>query len=109
MKNPTAKVPSDSRSDVRTFAVGKYSFAMIEANTPYNMKLYHSSPLPITAAMTARGPVTEIVPPTATCCCTATSPYAVTCISPRYASRISGFFRSSAAVPDSTTWPVCST
>lgn len=36
-------------------------------------------------------------------------PYTVTCISPRYASRISGFFRSSAAVPDSTTWPVCST
>ena len=109
MKKPTANVPSDSSSDVSAFAVGKYSFAMIEANTPYNMKLYHSSPLPITAAITARGPVTAMVPPSATCCCTMSSPYTVTCISPRYASRISGFCRSSDAVPDSTTWPVCST
>ena len=56
---------------------------MIEANTPYSMKLYHSSPLPITAAMTARGPVAEMLPPIATCCCTSPSPYTVTCISPR--------------------------
>src|SRR5487761_2514048 len=70
MKKPTAKVPSDSRIEVRAFAVGKNSLAMIEANTPYNMKLYHSRPLPTTAAMTARGPVLAMLPlPIATCCC----------------------------------------
>src|ERR1700733_3295969 len=70
MKNPTLNVPSDSSSEVSGLATGKKSFAMMAANTPYSMKLYHSSPLPITAAATARGPVIAIGPPRiATCRC----------------------------------------
>ncbi len=37
------------------------------------------------------------------------SPNQAIAISPKYASRITGLTRISAAVPDSTTWPVCST
>src|SRR5580700_6988882 len=75
MKKPTENVPSDRRSDVNGSAVGKNSFAITAANTPYSMKLYHSSPLPITAAITASGPGTAITASAAiTRCCIDVSP-----------------------------------